>query len=94
MLKVRLFLNDPPGKRCSNIHLAATGLKGKYSFDLDFIKKKSKWSQSSKNFPKFPAVEIDGELVFEDLNVTYEQLEQAIIKRQPGCKSVGGCCSL
>ena len=34
--------------------------------------------------PKFPAVEIDGMVVFEGCDVTVEQLEAALRKRQAG----------
>ena len=55
-----------------------TELKKKYGFDVEIVKKTSFGLMQRMSLPKFPAVEIDGKVVFEGCDVTQEQLEAAI----------------
>jgi hypothetical protein len=59
-----------------------TELKQKYGFDVEIVKKTSFGLMQRMSLPKFPAIEIDGQVVFEGCDVTQEQLETAIKKRQ------------
>jgi len=59
-------------------------LKKKYAFDLEVVKKTSFGLLQRVSLPKFPAIEIDGKVVFEGCDITAEQLEAAIRHRQSG----------
>ncbi|MBS1192837.1 MAG: hypothetical protein H6Q97_816 [Nitrospirae bacterium] len=59
-----------------------TELKKKYAFDIEVVKKTSFGLLQRVSLPKFPAIEIDGTVVFEGCDITAEQLEAAIRKRQ------------
>ena len=59
-----------------------TELKKKYAFDIEVVKKTSFGLLQRVSLPKFPAVEIDGTVVFEGCDITTEQLESAIRQRQ------------
>jgi hypothetical protein len=59
-----------------------TELKGLYPFDVEIVKKTSFGLFQRVSMPKFPAIEIDGQVVFESCNITREQLEAAIKARQ------------
>ena len=59
-----------------------TELKKRYAFDIEVVKKTSFGLLQRVSLPKFPAVEIDGTVVFEGCDITTEQLEAAIRKRQ------------
>ncbi len=56
-------------------------LKKKYSFDVEIIKKTEIGLLKRLSLPKFPALEIDGEVISEGKDITAEELEQAIRKR-------------
>ncbi len=56
-------------------------LKKKYSLDVEIIKKTEIGLLKRLSLPKFPAVEIDGEVVSEGRDITAEELEKAIRKR-------------
>jgi len=58
-----------------------TELKKKHGFDVEFIKKSSFGLLQRVSLPKFPAIEIDGKVVFEGCDITPEQLEAAIKQR-------------
>jgi hypothetical protein len=59
-----------------------TELKKKYAFDVDIVKKSSFGLMQRMSLPKFPAIEIDGTVVFEGRDITAEELEAAIRQRQ------------
>jgi hypothetical protein len=59
-----------------------TELKNKYGFDVEIVKKSSFGLMQRMSLPKFPAIEIDGQVVFEGCDITQEQLEAAIIQRR------------
>ena len=59
-----------------------TELKKKYAFDIEVVRKTSFGLLQRVSLPKFPAIEIDGTVVFEGCDITAEQLEAAIRKRQ------------
>jgi len=61
-----------------------TELKQKYAFDVEIVKKTSFGLMQRISLPKFPAIEIDGQVVFEGCDITSEQLEAAIKQRQSG----------
>jgi len=77
---IKLYLNDPPGRKCSNIDAAVKSLKGKYAFEVETVTKNAVVNPSVK----FPSVEMDGEPVFEGVDVSVEELEREILKRLPG----------
>jgi len=58
-----------------------TELKKKYAFDVEIVKKTSFGLFQRASLPKFPAIEIDGQVVFSGCNITNEQLEAAIKQR-------------
>ncbi len=64
-----------------HISSVVTELKKKYSLDVEIIKKTEIGVLKRLSLPKFPAVEIDGEVVSEGRDITAEELEQAIRKR-------------
>jgi hypothetical protein len=85
---IKLYLNDPPGKKCSNIDAAAKSLKAKYAFEIEVVKK-----NAIVNPPvTFPSVEIDGEPVFAGVDVSVEDLEREILKRLPKQCGSRQCC--
>ena len=59
-----------------------TELKKKYAFDVEIVKKTSFGLFQRASLPKFPSLEIDGQVVFSGCNITTEQLEAAIKQRQ------------
>jgi hypothetical protein len=58
-----------------------TELKKNYVFDVEVVKKTSFGLFQRAALPKFPAIEIDGKVVFEGCDITREQLETAIKQR-------------
>jgi hypothetical protein len=58
-----------------------TELKSTYAFDVEIVKKTSFGLVQRMSLPKFPAIEIDGTVVFEGCDITREQLEAAIKQR-------------
>ena len=58
-----------------------TELKSKYAFDVEIVKKTSFGLLQRVSLPKFPAIEIDGKVVFEGCDITPEQFEAAIKQR-------------
>jgi hypothetical protein len=58
-----------------------TELKSLYAFDVEIVKKASFGLFQRVSLPKFPAIEIDGKVVFEGCDITREQLEAAIRQR-------------
>jgi hypothetical protein len=58
-----------------------TELGTKYAFDVEIVKKTSFGLMQRMGLPKFPAIEIDGTVVFEGRDITAEELEREIAKR-------------
>lgn len=58
-----------------------TELKKKHAFDVEIVKKTSFGLMQRMSLPKFPAIEIDGRVVFEGRDITAEELEAAIRQR-------------
>ena len=58
-----------------------TELKGVYAFDVEIVKKTSFGLLQRVSLPRFPAIEINGQVVFEGCDITREQLEAAIKQR-------------
>lgn len=56
-------------------------LKKKYAFDVEIVKKTSFGLLQRVSLPKFPSLEIDGQVVFSGCDITIEQLEAAIKQR-------------
>ena len=52
-----------------------------YRFDIEIIKKPEADKLGRASLPRFPAMEIDGELFFEDRVTTVEELEKELIRR-------------
>ena len=53
-----------------------TELGKKYQFEVELIKKSEAGNLGRAALPKFPAMEIDDELIFEDNIITAEKLEE------------------
>jgi hypothetical protein len=58
-----------------------TELNKQHGFDVEIVKKTSFGLMQRMSLPKFPAIEIDGKVVFEGCDITPEQLEAAIKQR-------------
>lgn len=58
-----------------------TELSKSYKLDLEVIKKQEAGKLNRTTLPKFPAMEIDDELFFEDRVITVEELEAELIRR-------------
>jgi len=58
-----------------------TALQKKYSFHVEVIKKTDTGLFKRLLLPKFPALEIDEQLVFEGQDITTDELEKEIKKR-------------
>ena len=58
-----------------------TELKKTHGFGVEIVKKSSFGLLQRVSLPKFPAIEIDGKVVFEGRDITVEELEDAIKKR-------------
>lgn len=56
-------------------------LRKSYRFDLEVIKKTEAGKLNRASLPKFPAMEIDDELFFEDRVTTVEELEKELTRR-------------
>ena len=57
-----------------------TELSKKYQFTVEVIKKTEADKLGRSALPKFPAMEIDDELIFEDNIITADKLEGQLIK--------------
>lgn len=60
-------------------------LQPKYGFEVETLSTINPFKRLV--MPRFPAVEIDGEIVFEDRGITASELEAEIQKRLPGTKA-------
>ncbi len=56
-------------------------LKKTYAFEVEILKKTSFGLFERLSMPTFPAIEIDGKIVFQGCDVSREQLEEAIRNR-------------
>lgn len=56
-------------------------LKKKYSLEVEIIKKTEAGVLKRIGMPKFPAVEMDGNIISEGRDITVEELECEIQKR-------------
>jgi hypothetical protein len=59
-------------------------LKKKYSLEVEIIKKTEVGLLKRIGMPKFPAVEIGGNIISEGRDITVEELEREIRKRNSG----------
>jgi hypothetical protein len=57
-------------------------LKKRYAFEVEILKKTSFGLLDRMSMPKFPAIEIDGKVVFQGCDVSHDQLEEAIKNEQ------------
>lgn len=57
-------------------------MKQKYDFDVEIIKKTDPSLAQMSFIPKFPAVEIEGELISEDREIPIDELEKALITKK------------
>jgi len=57
-------------------------LKKTYAFEVEIVKKTGFGLLDRMSLPKFPAIEIDGTVVFQGCDVSRDQLEEAIRTRQ------------
>jgi hypothetical protein len=58
-----------------------TELQKRYSFNVEVVKKTAPGLLKRFSLPKFPALEIDEQLVFEGQEITFDELEREIRKR-------------
>lgn len=59
-----------------------TELQKKYEFKVELIKRTDTGLLKRLFLPKFPALEIDDQLVFEGQDISADALENEIIKRK------------
>ncbi|MEJ2182872.1 MAG: hypothetical protein P8Y66_05070 [Nitrospirota bacterium] len=52
-----------------------------YAFDVEIIRKPEAGRLGRPSLPKFPAMEIDDELFFEDGGTSVKELERELIRR-------------
>lgn len=64
-----------------NISAVVTELQKKYSFDVVVIKKTDAGLLKRLLLPKFPALEIDEQLVFEGRDISINELEDEMKER-------------
>ena len=57
-------------------------MKKAYAFEVEIVKKTSFGLLERMSLPKFPAIEIDGAVLFQGCDVSRDQLEEAIEARQ------------
>lgn len=77
---VKLYVNDPMGKRCEMNMLAAQKAKETLGIDIVVVKKGSDEYYSESNPPPCPSVAVGGKLIVKDGTVDYEQLQAEILK--------------
>lgn len=58
-----------------------TELSRSYKFDVHVVKRPEAGKLNRASLPKFPAMEIDDDLFFEDRVTTVEELEGELIRR-------------
>lgn len=63
-----------------NISSAVAELKKKYALEVEIIKKTDVGILKRLGMPKFPAVEIDGNIISQGRDISVEELEKAIQK--------------
>jgi len=77
---VKLYVNDPMGKRCMMNMQAAERLRDELGLELAVIKKTSGEYAREKDPPPCPSVAVNGRLIVEDGTVDYERLLAEISK--------------
>jgi DNA-binding transcriptional ArsR family regulator len=79
-MTIILYLNDPPGKRWTNIQSVVTELFRKYTFDVKIIKKSEMSFRSRRLLNIFPSVAINDTIVFKGRDVSIAEFKSAIIQ--------------
>jgi len=77
---VKLYVNDPMGKRCEMNMLAAAKAKENLEVELVIIKKGSDEYYSESYPPPCPSVAVGDKFVVENGTVDYEQLKTELLK--------------
>jgi len=77
---VKLYVNDPMGKRCEMNMLAAQKAKESMGIDIVVVKKGSDEYYTESYPPQCPSVAIDGKFIVKDGTVDYEQLKAELLK--------------
>ncbi len=77
---VKLFVNDPMGKRCMMNMQAAERLRDEIGLDLVVIKKTSEEYASSKDQPPCPSVAVGDRFVVKDGTIGYDELKNEVLK--------------
>jgi hypothetical protein len=77
---VKLYVNDPMGKRCEMNMLAARKAKETLGIDIVVVKKGSDEYYSESNPPPCPSVAVNGRLIVKDGTIDSEQLQAEILK--------------
>ena len=77
---LKLFVNDPMGKRCEMNTQAARKAKENLGVELVVIKKGSDEYFMESAPPPCPSVAVDERFIVKDGTVDYEQLEAEILK--------------
>ncbi|MBF0337433.1 MAG: hypothetical protein HQL05_06330 [Nitrospirae bacterium] len=84
-MNIKLYLNAPPGGKCSNIIALVSEMKGRYGFSVETISNadlnKGGCSECSDASLKLPAVSINDDIVFQGRDITADELEKEILKR-------------
>ena len=77
---VKLYVNDPMGKRCEMNMLAAQKAKENLGIDIVVVKKGSDEYFSENYPPPCPSVAVGSRFIVKDGTVDYEQLQAEILK--------------
>ncbi|MBV6342723.1 NEPxGxxU motif selenoprotein TsoC [Candidatus Magnetobacterium casense] len=84
-MNIKLYLNAPPGRKCSNIIALASEMKGRYGFSVETItstdSNKGGSGECCDVTLTLPAVSIDDAVVFQGRDITADELEKEILKR-------------
>lgn len=77
---VRLYVNDPMGRRCEMNMQAADKAREVLGVDLVIIKKGSDEYSAESDPPPCPSVAVNERFVVKDGTVDYEQLKAELLK--------------
>lgn len=77
---VKLYVNDPMGKRCEMNMLAAQKAKETLGIDIVVVKKGSDEYYTESFPPPCPSVAVGSRFIVKDGTVDYEQLKAELLK--------------
>jgi hypothetical protein len=77
---LKLYVNDPMGKRCEMNMQAAERLRDELGLDLVVIKKTSEEYAKTKEQPPCPSVAVDDRYVVQNGTIGYDELKAEVLK--------------